>query len=128
MATHDITTLARIAGAAGRSWADNAKQMHTDFKMTKTNATPLTDTERAITLCAIAMLTAWNWSKGEPLAALGIASVELFGEEHHSAITNIAKIERMYAPSRAACNNAEARLASLRAVVRFHSGHHNRRA
>lgn len=85
-----------------------------------TTDTKLSSTETSIAEHAIALLQQWDWEKGEPLAALSVACKELYGAEHHDSLVNIRKIERLYAPAGAISNNTEARLASLRSVIRFH--------
>lgn len=81
--------------------------------------TKLTSDELAIATRAVAMLLAWDWSRGEPLAALTLASRDLFGEERGAAIASLGRYEREFAPGGRCGNSAPDRLASLGAVVRF---------
>lgn len=78
------------------------------------NATLSTDA-LALATRAVSLLERWDWSRGEPLAALTIASKDLFGEERHSAIVAVTRLEREYG---AVANCAESRRAALAAVVR----------
>lgn len=79
----------------------------------------LTNKEAQIVIKAIAMLECWDWSRGEPLAALSLAAQELYGDACHAEIARLNKAERDYAPAGAISNNVESRLASLGAVLRF---------
>lgn len=81
----------------------------------------LNATETAIVAAAVTLLSRWSWNRdGEPLGALTAASKLLFdGVEMHTALANISRAERLYAPSDAAWNNVEVRLRALRAVLRF---------
>lgn len=77
-------------------------------------------TEIAIVACAVALLENWSWTKhGEPIGALSTASRLLFGTELPDEIVNIKKAELVYVAGNAPWNNVEARLASLRAVLKF---------
>lgn len=80
----------------------------------------LTATELAIATQAVEMLAVWNWMRdGEPLSALGAASIRLFGNELHAEISNIVQVERLYGPSGPIANCAETRLRALRAAIKF---------
>lgn len=81
--------------------------------------TKLTPDELAIATRAVAMLATWDWSRGEPLAALTIASRDLFGEGRREAIVALGRYEAEFAPGGRCGNSAPDRLAALGAVVRL---------